>query len=238
VDNFGSNEPIGSSDESGIRDYSDVISRGGLHDALVSIANEVQVDLGDADDRTGSVSREWNVAKFSSSRGNMRINLGRGRRFAVNLDSGWGHVWASGSTSNIVEVVEVLALWRRGARLKELGNRFPFMKFDRLSQAYEDGNPVETQWDILIGDDEFITYRNLLLRLHDNSNLRKMFPFFSHWKLRMAKDCYDAQAGEIIIRPSGSEGYIVWASSAPMQKIEIHRLDDLIDVANAMLRGL
>ncbi len=74
---------------------------------------------------------------------------------------------------DLLEVAEALAFWRQGAKLKELSKRFPFMTFDRLSQAHEDGNPVETQWDILIGDDTFLAYRELLLALHEAASAHR-----------------------------------------------------------------
>lgn len=234
-----SNEPVATPGDPLLRHYADLVERGGLREAIVSIAREHRIDLGTPPDHSESEPQAWSTADFASQRGAMRVHLGHGaRRFAITLDSGQGYVWASGSTTDLSETAEVMAFWREGAKLRDLGNRFPFMEFDRLSQAYEDGNPVETQWEIIIGDDNFLGYRKLLLALHADSNLREMFPFFSHWTLRMSKDCYDTQAGEILIQPTASEGYIVWSSLKPEQKMEFNRSEDLVSAAASILRDL
>ncbi|MFB7215582.1 DUF6193 family natural product biosynthesis protein [Streptomyces sp. NPDC056255] len=236
MNSSGTTGPTGYSGDPRLRYYADLVERGGLWAAIVSVAREHRVDIGVTAERPESKAQAWSAADFASPRGAMRVNLGHGaRRFAITLDSNWGYVWASGSTADLAEVVEVMAFWRQGAKLKELGKRFPFMEFDSLSQAYEDGNPVETQWDIVIGDDNFLVYRELLLALHADPNLREMFPFFSHWTLRMAKDCYDSRSEEILIKPSADEGYVIWSSSAPEGKREFSCLDDLIHAAVSLL---
>lgn len=219
--------------------YADLVEQGGLWSAIVSIARERRLDLGVATELSEEGTHAWGMADFRSRRGAMRVQLGRGvRRFAITLDSDQGFVWASGSTPDLSEVVKVMDFWREGAKLKELSNRFPFMEFDRLSQGYEDGKPVEAQWDILMGDDTFHEYRELLLALHTHPRLREMFPFFSHWTLRMLKSHCDPQAGEILIRPSAGGSYLIWSSSAPDLKTEFDRLDDLVYAAVSILGEL
>jgi hypothetical protein len=170
----------------------------------------------------------------------MRVNVGLGeRRFSIALDSAQGnYVWASGSTPELPEVVRLLDAWRQGVKLKELTDRFPFMEFQRLSQGYEDGNPVETQWDIVINDDAFREYGDLLEALHSDPRLRETFPFFSHWTLRMAKDCYRPEAGEILIQPRPDGSYRLWSSADSEEKTEFRRVDDLIRAAVSLLDGL
>ncbi|MFF4245405.1 DUF6193 family natural product biosynthesis protein [Streptomyces sp. NPDC001822] len=220
----------------GYGQYVDLIERVGLRSAIISIANQYRIDLGAQLGAPGSDDRVQSLAKFESIRGRMRVSFAsRANRFTVTMDSGRGYVWASGSTADLFEVVGAMGHWRRGAKLEQLSEKFPFMEFDRLSKAYEDGNPVETQWDIVIGGGEFIGYRDLLLALHADPGLRTMFPFFSHWTLRMAKDCYDAQAGEILIKPSADVGYVIWSSAAPEQRKELRRLGDVVREAARML---
>ncbi|MFK8908168.1 DUF6193 family natural product biosynthesis protein [Streptomyces sp. YS-3] len=235
----GSTEAAGSPRDPRLEHYADLIEHGGLQAAIVSIAREQGVDLGATESGLELEDPAWSAAQFSSPRGMVRIHLGRGtRRFGINLDSGQGFVWASGSTTDLSEVAGVLILWRQGVKLRELSSRFPFMGFDRLSQAYEDGNPVETQWDILMGDDSFLAYRELLSALHADPHLSRMFPFFSHWTLRLAKDCHDVEAGELWVQPSPEEGYVVWSSSDEDRKLHVHQFDDLIRTAVAMLDDL
>jgi hypothetical protein len=139
----------------------------------------------------------------------------------------------------------MMAYWRAGAKLAELAGRFPFMGFDRLSQAYEDGDPVETQWDILVGDDTFHPYRPLLLALRADPELRLTFPYFSMWILRLATDCYAAHPDLLFLKPNpedgdgdGDEGYLLWSSEAPEHTTAFQRLDDLVPAARTLLGEL
>ncbi|MFJ4013415.1 hypothetical protein [Streptomyces sp. NPDC090026] len=237
-------DPSDSAAESSVEDlrlryYADLVESGGLRSAILAIAGGRQGDLGvPAEEATPSVS-PWTTAEFASTRGAMRVNLGYGvRRFAVTLD-GHGHVWASGSTSSLSEVVGVLVSWRRGAKLRELVEEFPFMEFDRLSQAYEDGNPVEVQWDIVIGNDAFAVYRELLVTLRASAGLDVLFPYFSHWTLRLSKDHQDVHAEEILIRQVADEEFFaVWLSSAPERKCEFCSVDEVVRVVVSLASEL
>ncbi|MFJ8666972.1 hypothetical protein [Streptomyces sp. NPDC093600] len=216
--------------------YSDIVEQGGLQPALVSSARTHDLDLGAAETDPVSQKHHWSTAEFPSSRGAMRVHLGHGaRRFAITLDSHHGHVWASGSTEDLGRAAEAMAFWRQGATLGELHERFPFMEFDRLSQAYEEGNPVETQWGLLIEDDVFLSYRELLSMLRANGKLGRLFPFFSHWVLRLALDCYDSQAGELLIKPTPEGGYAVWSSEAPESKRDCNSLEEVVEAAEAKM---
>jgi len=224
--------------------YADIIERGGLRATVLVRARGNGIDLGVTGAAVDPASgyEPWNTAEFPSPRGMMRIHLGHGtRRFSFTLDSAHHHVWASGSTEDLGEGVAMMAYWRAGAKLAELAERFPFMRFDRLSQAYEDGNPVETQWDILIGDDTFRTYRPLLLVLRADPELRLVFPYFSMWVLRLATDCHAAHPDLLFLGPhpeGGEEGYLLWSSKAPEDIREFRRLDDLVPAARTLLSEL
>ncbi|MFE3579972.1 DUF6193 family natural product biosynthesis protein [Streptomyces vinaceus] len=231
-----SSGPVDSSDDDPrLRYYADLVDFGGLQPAISSIARDRHIDLGVATEIPEA--QNWSTARFTSPRGDMRVQLGHGvRRFALTLDSGRGYVWASGSTTDLPQVVEVMSVWRGGVKLRELGGRFPFMEFDRMSQAHEDGNPVETQWEIITGDDDFLRYRELLLALHADPDLRQTFPFFSHWTLRLAKDHNDADADQILLRRRQDDDvYTLWSSSDPEQRREFRSLDELVRAAAALL---
>jgi hypothetical protein len=222
--------------------YADIVERGGLRVAVLDLARENGIDLGVTVAADATAGEPWNVAQFPSPRGTMRILLGHGvRRFSFTLDSNHTHVWASGSTGDLAEGVAMMAYWREGAKLAELAECFPFMEFRRLSQAYEDGNPVETQWDILTGDDTFLAYRPLLLALRADPELRLTFPYFSMWILRLATDCYTADPGLLFLKPNFEEGkgsYTLWSSEAPEHTREFRRLDDLVPAARTLLGRL
>ncbi|MEU9744286.1 DUF6193 family natural product biosynthesis protein [Streptomyces niveus] len=215
-----------------LRYYADLVESGGLGPAIFAVAGGRQGELGGFVEEVPLTASRWSAAEFASPRGAMRVNLGYGvRRFAVTLD-GHGHVWASGSTPSLSEVVDVLLSWRQGVKLAELNAVFPFMEFGRLSQAYEDGNPREVQWDILIEDDAFLMYRELLVKLREETGMRELFPYFSHWTLRLSKDQQDVQSEEILIRPAADEeGFDVWSSSAPEHKSEFRTVDEVVRAA-------
>ncbi|MCX5202940.1 DUF6193 family natural product biosynthesis protein [Streptomyces sp. NBC_00237] len=218
--------------------YADLIEQGGLQESVIAVARGLRIDVGPASELPELDVRDWSVAAFQSPRGEMRIILGQDkRRFSISLDSDHRFVWASGSTTDLVEAAEVLHAWKQGVTLQALHSRFPFMEFDRLSLAYEEGNEVETQWEITLGDDSFQAYRELLLKLHAHERFREMFPFFSHWTLGLAKSSRTNEAGEIFIRPSG-EGYSLWSHSTPSQKEKFSDIDDLINAAAHLAANL
>lgn len=227
--------PPGPADDPRTAPYPDLVASGGLRPALASTARELHVDLDFAGDGSESDAQDWSTARIASPRGEVRVNLGLGvRRFALTMESGRGYVWASGSTTELSEAVGAIAFWREGATLVELGARFPFMEFSRMSRAYEDGNPIETQWAILMESDEFPSYRELLAALHADPGLRRLFPFFSHWTLRMTADHHDAGAGEIVVRRRAGEDYVLWSSAAPDRKVEFRRVEDVVRAAAAL----
>ncbi|WP_306971706.1 hypothetical protein [Streptomyces canus] len=154
------------------------------------------------------------------------------------LDSSRGaFVWASGGTADLNEVAALVDAWRNGISLRALVERFPFMAYDRLSLGYEDGTPIETQWDILLNSQEFTEYRNMLLRVRVNTYLGKMFPFFSHETLRLVKDCFDRNSEGIFIDPRPDGSYFIWATNNQMRR-EANGLEEAIAAAEAMTRRL
>jgi len=162
--------------------YADLVEHCGLAATLGRISRELGIELGEIRPTSEWPPAVYKTAQVASDRGPMRISLGLGRRFfSVALDNADANfVWASGGSTDLRQVVEVLDAWRRGATLRELGESHPFMRYSRLSQGYENGNPVETQWDIVIGDDTFRAYRRLLQALNADPDLRRAFPYFSH----------------------------------------------------------
>ena len=219
--------------------YPDVLEQGGLAAAIVRAAADNGVEVGAASERPGSDPRTRGSAEFRPPRGVMRVRLGLGaRRFSIVVEGERGNrVRADGSTAEMSEVAGVLAAWRAGAKLAELAGRFPFMEFDRLSQAFEYGNPAEVQWTILIEDDTFSDYRDLLLALRDNPRLRSTIPFFSHWVLKLSVDPYEERHGGIWIRLDPAGGYEIWSSPAPERRRHLV-LGDLVHAAESLLEDV
>jgi len=196
------------------------------------------VDVGDLAPVSDYRGAAYKTAKASSGRGDIVIRLGLGRRsFSISLDSSQGvFVWASGETGDLVEVVGLMGAWREGAPLREICARFPFMSYPRLSQGYGDGNPVGTQWEILLDDERRERHRKVLVKLHTNDHLRTLFSSFSHGVLCLARDCFDRDAGEICVdeRPDGS--YRLWASYDETRRVA-QGIEAVADTAEALLEG-
>ncbi|RKT09593.1 hypothetical protein BX285_6688 [Streptomyces sp. 1114.5] len=226
---------------SGFSDYYPELARyGGLTAAFLATAAEHGIDLGD---ELRAPEPDWTptAAQFDSPRGTMWVNLWLEERgFSIKLgNSRGGHPWAEGATPDIAEAAGVLAAWKHGATLTELSERFPFMTYTRLSQGYEDGNPEAVMWDLQIGDPKFEEYRDLLIALRAEPQLARMFPFFSMWTLRLAKDAYREEPGELLIRQQDDGSYLLWSSSETEEdQREFRRLDDLVAAAAALRNTL
>ncbi|ARF57087.1 hypothetical protein B1H19_25545 [Streptomyces gilvosporeus] len=120
-------------------------------------------------------------------------------------------------------------------KLKELNAHFPFMQYDELAQSYENGDPVATQWGNLLTDEMFSSARGLLRQIHSDDQLRKLFPFFSHGTLRLARDYSDRTAGEIWITPLRSGGYRIESTDSDINREEVESTDQIIDIALSLL---
>ncbi|MFI6940945.1 DUF6193 family natural product biosynthesis protein [Streptomyces sp. NPDC050418] len=217
--------------------YPDIVEAGGVREALASLSREGGNHLTLS---AHNPENNWSIATFASPRGDMRVNLGtNARRFSITLSSGGrGFVWACGSTDDLPSVAEVMKSWKSGLDLRGLRQKFPFMQSDRLSQAYEDGNPEEVQWDILINDPNFSGYRDLLLALREKPTLRELFPFISHWTLGLRRADGSETENVLWIRPRPNGAFTVWTSSTEEQRREWHRIDDLVMAASTLAEEL
>jgi hypothetical protein len=221
--------------------YPDLIRLGGLAEALRQLSLAHGVDVGEIRSLSESGPSRYKTAKMDSERGPVVVLLGlESRIFSISIDSSSAtFVWASGGTNDLREVLGVMDYWRRGVVLRELGERFPFMTYSRLSQGYEDGIPVETQWNILLSAEEYLSHQDLLQAVYSNDDLRGMFPFFSHSLLRLARDCFDRTAGEVKIDRRSDGSYMVESrSNRGSSRREAFQMDEAIRVAHAFSRDL
>ncbi|MFJ4185257.1 DUF6193 family natural product biosynthesis protein [Kitasatospora sp. NPDC089509] len=217
--------------------HPELARHGGLTAALRATAADQGLDLGGGSPAAGA-DREPTVAWFDSPRGRMKVDL-RGAEpgfdIALFSDRGWFANWANGSTADIAEAAGVLVAWQHGATLAELSRRFPFMTSSRLSRGYDEGDQVAVMWELQIGDPAFAQYRELLTALRAEPQLAPMFPFFSMWTLRLAKDSYREQPGELLIRRRDDGSYLLWSSSETEEdQREFRRLDDVVAAAVAL----
>ncbi len=213
--------------------YPELVEHGGLAPALRAAAAREDVDLGEMS------APAWpgpdHTVYLTSSRGGMGVSAAPDeRRFSIAL-AGRGHSWAYGDTADLSEVVGVLRAWRDGATLRELGARFPFMTYDVMAQAYEDGNPVEVRWELLLSDPELDLVRPLLRVAHGHPGLRALFPSVSHLTLlRLSLDPADLAGGEVRILLSSRGGYrvdVTWEEAGH----QIANVDEAVGLAASLL---
>jgi len=178
--------------------YPDIVEKGGLAGALADAARADGIDLGRLTVPAGPDG--YTNAVMDSDRGRIGVGIGADRRiFAVTISNGV-FVWASGVTPDLREVVRMTHRWQAGATLRDLHGRFPFMTYSRLAQGYEDGNPVEVQWDQLLRSPDLTLIRPVLEAAHADERLRQLFPSVTHFTLaRFELDHLDRRAGEVWI---------------------------------------
>lgn len=213
--------------------YPDVVEMGGLAPALRTAAGRAGVDLGDIS--APPWPDPFTTVYLSSSRGSIGVVAEPSeRRFDVGF-SARGHNWAQGSTADLAEVVGAVHAWREGAKLRELAARFPFMRYDRMAQAYEDGKPVEVRWDDLLSDPELDAIRPLLRAAHAHPRLRPLFPSVSHltlaWFLRGLPSQADG-AVQVLLTPEG--GYRVNATWDQIERVA-GSVDEAVELAASLL---
>jgi len=143
-------------------------------ETLAEAAGREGVDVGDIGRGTGG--REAIDAHLRSDRGDITVTAEPDGRLQVLL-AGTGFEWARGWTSGPAEAVRAIALWRTGARLRELAARFPFLVASELGQAHEDGRGLDHRWQRLLGDPALAP---LARALHDNPVLGALGPSVSH----------------------------------------------------------
>ncbi|MFE3142179.1 DUF6193 family natural product biosynthesis protein [Streptomyces scopuliridis] len=217
--------------------YPDLIQRGGLAPAMSRLAHEHGIVLGEIRTRPGrNGGGLFNAAEVDSDRGVISVLLGsEERRFSLSVFEEGVREWAAGATGDLLDAVKVAEAWRNGTGLEELTGLFPFMTTTPLALAYESGDPVATQWDRLLGHDEYVRERPLLRRAHANSRLRPLFPVISHGTLRLSLDSRDRTAEEIWISPLANGVFRVESTRRTEPKPEVGSMDDAIEVAASYL---
>ncbi|MFI6793021.1 DUF6193 family natural product biosynthesis protein [Nonomuraea sp. NPDC050383] len=215
--------------------YPDLTQLGGLASAIRQLARDNCIELEKVDAEPGAA--RYITAKIPLSRGRISVLLGAERRwFSVTIE-GNAHVWASGGTNDLLAVVEMADSWRQGVTLRGLADRFPFMSYSRLSEAYESGDPVSVQWDHLLGDAAFRQQANVLQAVHRADRLRMLFPYVSHGTIRLALDHLERRAGEIWIAPLADGRFRVESTNSRDSRREVGSVEDAIEIALSYLPG-
>ncbi|QDY78387.1 DUF6193 family natural product biosynthesis protein [Streptomyces qinzhouensis] len=217
--------------------YSDVLACGGLGSAIVRAAREnglvVESDSADPE----AEGQELKSAVFDSPRGPITVGVGFGeRRFRIVLESGkrFFH-WASGSAHDLVDVARVIHSWRAGLLLEGLVETYPFMAATRLGQGWENGDFITVQWDIVAADSDFADYREVIRLMRSSERLRRLFPYFSHWVLRLTDDPGNADSWTIFIRRDPAGSYELWSSYGAEGRQRYGGVEELVDATVELL---
>jgi len=212
--------------------YPDIIEKGGLARALADSARAEGIDLGRL--MASARSDGYTSVGLESDRGRIVVEIGVNRRmFVVSISNGI-IAWAQGSTPNLGEVARVAQSWQAGATLRGLRERCPFMYYSRLAQGYEDGNPIEVQWDVLLTDPDQDLIRPVLAAAQADERLGRLFPIVSHFtSARFLVDHMDRSAGYVSIDLIG-DGYQV-DSTWVEEPVRVGTLDDAIAAAVTQL---
>jgi hypothetical protein len=152
-------------------------SDGGLAAALVDLARRDGIDVGIVETHPGD--RALVDAHLTCSRGDIIISRDPDDGFVV-LFGGPGHEWARGRTSDLREAAQAAQAWRAGVTLRELAQRYPFMSYTGLAQAYEDGTAIDYRWQEILADPDLEPYRTLLLAVRADATLGGLAPSVSH----------------------------------------------------------
>ncbi|MEV0754585.1 DUF6193 family natural product biosynthesis protein [Streptosporangium sp. NPDC050280] len=224
---------FGPADALNVNLYPDLVAKGGLALAIKRLSEEIRVDIPHV--HTQPNSGRYTSAKVDSNRGVISVLLGVEKRiFSIKIASDT-HVWASGGTEDLSKVIKVIFAWQNGSTLKELREEFPFMGYEKLAEAYEQGNPVPVQWDLLLKDRSYTNIGNLLRAVHSREELRTRFPYVSHGMLRLTESPFSRSPNEIWIAPLSTIGYQVEISGSPESRTECGTLEEAINAAIACL---
>ncbi|MFI0813678.1 DUF6193 family natural product biosynthesis protein [Streptomyces echinatus] len=198
---------------------------------LIALAQGV--DLGQLRPLTGQDAG----AEMDTRRGKVVVSLQAGVTFRVRICPHPAFAWSEGWTEDLVAAVGVAELWCRGGRLRELHDRFPFMSWDELAQAFEDGDPAAAKWRQLLSSDWHLRDRPLLEAAHAHPDLRLFYPDISMRSLMLSRTPFDMESGLVKITPLSDDHYRVIMWPAAFRR-DMTTLNEALDVAVACCRSL
>lgn len=223
--------------------YPDVVACGSLVDALRKAAREADSDVGEISPMPYNVLQG---AWMPSARGSILVKtVPNERAFSITLSNNVVNTtnhsrpsWAFGRTSALAEVVSMADAWRGGMKLRELREAFPFMTYDRIALANEDGNVREVMWDDLIESEGYPEARPLLQAARADEQLGRMWATGSHtfWIYFDPDDGSGAMArvhltdGTYVIGPGSG-----WEDGD--DSTVVHTVDEAVAAVKALLAG-
>jgi Family of unknown function (DUF6193) len=210
--------------------YPDLVRAGGLPAALREAAARLGVDIGQFEVTSGPA--QFDSVITDTGRGRISVLLGADRRLFGLAIFGRGHSLAAGSTSDLDDAVRVIATWCRGTTLRELRERFPFMTYDAMAEAYEAGRLAAAQWDLMLTDPDLVDIRPLLVDAHAHEVLRSMVPMVSHLTLlRLVRDIDVRTKGEVWVALKADGTYVVESTTRPGSRRVVDSVDEAVRVA-------
>ncbi|MCY0943276.1 MULTISPECIES: DUF6193 family natural product biosynthesis protein [Streptomyces] len=190
-------------------------------------------DLGEVRTRSG-----WDAgAEVSTDRGKVVVSPCKEDSFCVRIRRHRVFVSSEGWTNDLVAAVGVASLWHQGGSLRELHDRFPFMSWSELAQAFEDGDPAPAKWRELLSSEWHLPDRPLLQAAHAHPDLRKFWPDISHRSLMLCRTPFDSESGLVKIWPLKEGRYRVTMTPGGFWR-EVPSLSAALEVAAACFVSL
>ncbi|WP_330334552.1 DUF6193 family natural product biosynthesis protein [Streptomyces sp. NBC_00536] len=211
----------------------DAASPAGLVRGIERIALAQGFDLGEVRTHSG-----WDVgAEVSTDRGWVVVSPCAEDSFSVRIRRHRVFVSSEGWTNDLVAAVGVAHLWRRGGSLRELRDRFPFMSWSELAQAFEDGDPTPVKWRQLLSSEWHLPARPLLQAAHAHPDLRKFWPDISHGSLILCRTPFESESGLAKIWPLEEGRYRVTMTPGGFRR-EVSSLTAALEVTAACFDSL
>ncbi|MFJ9776745.1 DUF6193 family natural product biosynthesis protein [Kitasatospora sp. NPDC101157] len=204
--------------------YPEVARAGSVRDALQAAADraghELTVEL------TSSPGWRHVAAKAETGARLATVSMlrARERTFALNCWTNGIHM-ASGSAQGLAEIAGAMHAWvRAGAGVRELTERWPFLRTWELAEAHERGEAVPARWRMMLRgparrqDSDF---RDLVEAAHAEPRLRALSPGRSMWWFTLSRRaeppiCHDLPR----TRPLGEGRYEVTLADRRVREVD------------------
>ncbi|MFF0834126.1 MULTISPECIES: DUF6193 family natural product biosynthesis protein [unclassified Streptomyces] len=175
----------------------------------------------------------WDAgAEVSTDRGRVVVSPCAEDSLCIRILRHRGFASSEGWTNDLVAAVGVVNLWHQGGSLRELHDRFPFMSWSELAQAFEDGDPAPAKWRELLSSEWHLRDRPFLQAAHAHPQLRRFWPDLSHRSLMLCRTPFDSESGLVKIWPLEEGRYRVTMHPGGLWH-EVSSLSAALEVAAA-----
>lgn len=196
--------------------YADVIDAGGLGAALERMAEELGFSLEIVSGRKEIADSVGIAVTAPGPRLPLVVFPRADSRGFHLIGSSHGAEIVTGEARELGQAVRAGAAWAAGTPVPELRRTLPFLQFDALAEAHEEGPAaaVAAQWEQLkqraAGAADFPEFGRLVAAAYAEPRLRRLFPFTSHWTVALSSCTGRPYHDEIAILPqSGGKPHIV-----------------------------